>query len=115
MILSLVSSSKGFHSILQPKTVEGNDSEGSSDEALSPKRTNEYLVNQLLDVKLVDGIRTFLIRWGGKWNHQRHDTWEPEENIRPTLIHEFFQERVRIALVLRRVTVLLGLLKICLP
>ncbi|GAQ93132.1 hypothetical protein KFL_013170020 [Klebsormidium nitens] len=79
--------------------VEGDadaSTEGAeSDSEYAPLQKGEFLVNALLDVRVNPELqkREFRIRWGGKWNHSKHDTWEPESNIRPSLVEDFFSER----------------------
>lgn len=51
---------------------------------------NEYEVDDILDVKLVKGQPHYLVKWTGY--EESENTWEPENNISPTLLRRFRQQ-----------------------
>lgn len=57
-------------------------------------------VERLEDVGIykVDGrghVRYFKVRWAGEWPPDQKATWEPEENIPPTMVRDFLKRKNR--------------------
>jgi DNA invertase Pin-like site-specific DNA recombinase len=50
---------------------------------------NTYPVDRLLDVRIINGKKYYLVKWEGKYKN----TWEPEENINSSLIRSFLMDQ----------------------
>lgn len=58
----------------------------------------QWVVKAIEDDALyeVDGqgpVRHFLVRWEGDWPPDQNPTWEPEDNITPALVRNYFKRR----------------------
>ncbi|UKZ66343.1 uncharacterized protein TrAtP1_007518 [Trichoderma atroviride] len=77
----------------QSKKRPRPEDEGAKTEA---QEDNGWVVERIEDVEYyeVDGIglvRYFKVSWEGDWPPDQKRTWEPEENIPPNLVRNFFK------------------------
>lgn len=77
----------------QSKKRPRSEVEGAKTEA---QEDNGWVVERIEDVEYyeVDGIglvRYFKVSWEGDWPPDQKKTWEPEENIPPNLVRNFFK------------------------
>jgi DNA invertase Pin-like site-specific DNA recombinase len=62
-----------------------NDVFMSENDELILGNNNIYPVDKLLDIRILNGKTQYLVKWEGNYDN----TWEPEENINPSLIRSF--------------------------
>ena len=77
-----------FNNNLDQQTTRNNDILTDSPPTLA-NDSNIYLVEQVKKHRHRNGKLEFLIKWLGFSN--RHNTWEPENHLSPTLVQEYFQ------------------------
>lgn len=92
-IISLGEGAKVDQKLEQSKKRPRSDDEGAKGEA---QEDNGWVVERIEDVEYyeVDGIglvRYFKVSWEGDWPPDQKRTWEPEENIPPSLVRNFFK------------------------
>lgn len=55
---------------------------------MSDKR---YLVQKVLKFRVREGIREYFLKW--QYYSNKHNTWEPEENLSPDLVEEYHSSK----------------------
>ncbi|XP_050300291.1 chromobox protein homolog 1-like [Anthonomus grandis grandis] len=65
---------------------------GSKKASPSPEPAEEYVVEKIIDVRVKNGVREYLLKWIGY--DDKDNTWEPESNLDcPGLIKAFEADR----------------------
>ncbi|KAH6608477.1 hypothetical protein Trco_001823 [Trichoderma cornu-damae] len=88
--------SQSIPAIAKPETSKKRPRPEDDNASAGPQNDGDWVVERIEDVEYyeVDGrglVRYFRVSWEGDWPPDQKRTWEPEENIPPSLVRNFFK------------------------